>query len=208
MSPLSRVGGVGSGLDAGRGEGAACFAGDSFVDHLAVDRSDALGVLGEDPAGLLHRRGAGCERYVDRADLGGVNGGLGGEAERHRGGDLLRQAGVVMEIEKRRVDRRYAAQSASRDQSTTCEGEWLPCGGRPEVCRHIGRAQHQAEEPRRGGSNRLRRGEATRALDQADESRAFASRGQQTVEDLKVASRLRLGQHQKVGRGLGAEQRV
>jgi hypothetical protein len=45
---------VASALDPGRGEGAARLAGDSLVDHLAVDCSDALGILDEDGAGLLH----------------------------------------------------------------------------------------------------------------------------------------------------------
>ena len=39
-------------------------------------------------------------------DLCGMDRGLGGEAERHGGGDLLLQAGLVMQIEERRVDRR------------------------------------------------------------------------------------------------------
>jgi transposase-like protein len=50
------------------------FAGNGRVNHLAVDRADALGVLDENGAGFLHGRGAGRERRVDRADLCGVDG--------------------------------------------------------------------------------------------------------------------------------------
>src|ERR1700690_4009982 len=106
----------GSGLEPGRGKGAARLAGDRLVDHLAVDGADALGVLGEDRAGLVDRLGAWCQRRVDRRYLAGMDGGLGGEAERHRGGDLLLQAGLVVQIEERGVDRGYARQSTGRDE--------------------------------------------------------------------------------------------
>src|ERR1700722_7754422 len=106
---------AGSDLEPGCGEGAACFAGDRLVDHLPVDRADALGVLGKDGAGLHHRLGAWRQRSVDRADLRWVNGGLGAEAERHRSGDLLLQAGFIVEVEEWGVDRRYPRESASRD---------------------------------------------------------------------------------------------
>jgi hypothetical protein len=91
---------VGSGFEPGRNERAPCFAGDSLVDHLAVDRAYALYVLGENLAGSLHRLGTRRERRVDRTDLRGVNGGLGGEAKRHSASDLLFQAGLVMQIEE------------------------------------------------------------------------------------------------------------
>ena len=44
---------VASALDPGRGESAARLVGrTAFVDHLAVDRADALGILGERSRGL------------------------------------------------------------------------------------------------------------------------------------------------------------
>src|ERR1700746_2584501 len=84
---------VGSRLEPGSGESAARFTSDRLVDHLAADRADALGVLGEDGARLLHRLGTRRERGVDRAYLCGMYGGLGAEAERHRGCDLLLESG-------------------------------------------------------------------------------------------------------------------
>jgi hypothetical protein len=65
------------------------LAGDRLIDHLAVNRADALGVLGEDGAGLLDRFRGGSESRVDHAYLCGMNGGLGAEAERHGGGYCL-----------------------------------------------------------------------------------------------------------------------
>jgi hypothetical protein len=41
-------------LEPGRCEDAARLAGDRLVDHLAIDGTDALGVLGEDGAGFLY----------------------------------------------------------------------------------------------------------------------------------------------------------
>src|ERR1700735_5622860 len=91
----------GSGYQPGRGKGAARLAGDRLVDHLAVDGADALGVLGEDGAGLGDDlRGSRRQRRVERGYLRGMDGGLGGAAERHRGGDLLLQAGLVVQIEE------------------------------------------------------------------------------------------------------------
>src|SRR5580658_2300153 len=108
---------VGSGLDPGRGEGAACFAGDCLVDHLTVNRSDAVGVLVEDRAGSIHGLGAWRQRGIDRADLRGVNGGLGAEAERHRGGYFLLQAAFIVKIEEWGVDRHNPRESACGAQS-------------------------------------------------------------------------------------------
>ena len=75
---------------------------------------------------LVHRLGARRQRRVDRADLRGVNGGLGGEAERHRGSDLLLQAGLVVQIEEWGVDRRHARQSTGRDEAAAREGRAVP----------------------------------------------------------------------------------
>ncbi len=80
--------------------------------------------------------------------------------------------------------------------------------GRPEIGRHVGGAQHQAGKARRRRRDRLDRGEPARALDQADEPGALARRGQQAVEDLKMAGRLRLGQYQNIRCSRGSEQRV
>jgi hypothetical protein len=118
------------------------------------------------------------------------------------------QSGLVAQIEERRVDRRYARQGTGGDQPAACESERLPRGGRPEVGRHIGSTQHQAREPRGCGRDGLHCGEAVGALDQADEVGRLACRGQQPVEDLQMAGRLRLRQHQKVWSSPGSEQSV
>jgi hypothetical protein len=76
------------------------LCGRCLVDHLAIDRADALDVLGKNLAGSLHRLGTWCERRVDRTDLRGVDRGLGGEAKRHRPRDLLLQSGLVVQIEE------------------------------------------------------------------------------------------------------------
>jgi hypothetical protein len=47
------------------------------------------------------------KRAPDYADLRRVDGGLGAEDERDRIGDLLLRAGLVVNIEKRRIDRYY-----------------------------------------------------------------------------------------------------
>src|SRR3984957_16513623 len=112
-----------SGFQPGRGKGAARLAGDRLVDHLAVDCADALGVLREDRVGLVDRLGARRQRRVDRRYLRGMDGGLGGEAERHCGGDLVLQAGLVVQIEEWGVDRGYARQSTGRDEPAACESE-------------------------------------------------------------------------------------
>src|SRR5258706_8455940 len=94
-------------------------SGDSLVDHLALDRADAFDVLGENLACSLHRLGARRERRVDRIDLYGVDGGLSGEAKRHRGGYLLFQARFVMQIEEGRVDWYHTCHRAGGDEAAT-----------------------------------------------------------------------------------------
>jgi hypothetical protein len=89
-----------SGCEPGCGEYAPRLAGDGLIDHLAVDCADAFAVLSEDGAGFRHRLGGRRQRAVDRTDLRRVNGGLGGEAERDRVGDLLFQASLVVNVEK------------------------------------------------------------------------------------------------------------
>ena len=139
------------------------------------------------------------------AILRGMDGGLGGEAERHRGGDLVLQADLIVQIEEWGVDRGYARQSTGRDEPAACEGERRPCRGRPEVGGHVGGAQHQAGKAWRRRRDRLDRGEPARALDQADQPRVLARRGHQAVEDLEMADRLRLGQHQIIRRDANSE---
>src|ERR1700738_3495601 len=75
------------------------------VLRATMDISAHASSLADRPrAGHLghHRR-----RAVDYADLRRVDGGLGAEAERDHIGDLLLRAGLVVNIEKRRIDRRY-----------------------------------------------------------------------------------------------------
>jgi hypothetical protein len=137
-----------------------------------------------------------------------VDGGLGGEAHRHRCGDLLLEAGLVVQVEKGRIDRRYASKRTGRDQPAAREGKRLPGRGRPEIGRQVGGAQHQAGQPRRRNRDRLHIGEAACTFDQADQPRILGCGGQQPVEDLKVPGRLRLGQHQEIRRGPRIEQRI
>jgi len=80
--------------------------------------------------------------------------------------------------------------------------------GRTEVGGHVGGAQHQAGKTWRRRRDRLDRGEPVRAFDQTDKPGVIARRGQQAIEDSKMTRRLRLGQHQKVRRSCGTEQRV
>jgi hypothetical protein len=62
---------VGSSLKPAGSENATRLPSDHLVNHLAADRPDALGVLGEDGAGVFHRLGVRRQRGIDRADLCG-----------------------------------------------------------------------------------------------------------------------------------------
>src|SRR5580692_438730 len=132
-----------SGLESCRNERVPCSSGDSLVDHLALDRADAFDVLGEDLACSLHRLGARRKRRVDRIDLRGVDGGLSGEAKRHRGGYLLFQARFVMQIEEGRVDWHHTCHRAGGDDAATHYGEErLPGNCRAQIGRHVRSTKH------------------------------------------------------------------
>src|ERR1700686_3198612 len=154
LSPSSQWGRgesvVGSGLESCRNERVPCSSGDSLVDHLALDRADAFDVLGENLACSLHRLGARRERRVDRIDLCGVDGGLMGEAKRHRGGYLLFQARFVMQIEEGRADWYHTCPRAGGDEAATQAGEErLPGKCRAQTGRHVRSTKHKTCEPRR-----------------------------------------------------------
>src|ERR1700722_15025185 len=87
-------------IESGGCKDAARLAGNRLVDHLAINRADALGVLGEDRSSLLDFFGSWGERFIDRADLRRVNGGLGAEAKCHGGGGLLLQTALIVDVEK------------------------------------------------------------------------------------------------------------
>jgi hypothetical protein len=154
-----------------RGESAARFPRNGFVDHLAADCAHALGVLGQDGACLLYGFLSGRQPDIDRGDLAGMDGGLSSEAEGDRTNRLLLQALCVMDVEIRGIDRRHAGQGAGCNQPGTNEGQRLPGGCYAEIGGHVGGAQHEAGEPRRRRSDCLDASEPTCALDDADELR-------------------------------------
>ena len=163
------------------------LAGHRFVDHLAVDRADTLGVLGKNGASLRHGRGIRRQRSIDRHDLRRVDGGLGGKPIATAAATSVLEAGLVVQVEKgQNRSASSPAKRTGRDQPAAREGQaaarpWPPRDQPP------GRRRPASGRPAAGSRPRSlprRRGRAysIRPISLA----SLAAAGQQPVEDLKV----------------------
>ena len=144
----------------------------------------------QDASRLLDRLGRGRQRRVDRPDLGRVDRGLGGEAERRRARQLGGERLGVAQREAGRVDGGHAAQRRRPDHRGAAVQQRLPGDGGPEVGREVGRPQHQGGEPRRRPRDRVGRGEPAGGFDERHQPRRAGDARQQGVDEAELVRRI------------------
>ncbi len=164
-------------------------------------------------ARLGHLGGARSEGGVDGVHLAGVNGRLGGEAQRAHAPRFGLDRGRVIQRQAGHVDRGNAGARARAGQRRAGEQQRIPRGRHAQLGGIVHAAQHDGADTGRGGDLEGL-GQPGRGLDQRRET----GRGQQPVRHSQDAGRFDLGhehhawwclgQRQEVGRAVRIDQLV
>ena len=180
------------------GQHAAGPTRDGLVDHLSVNKPDALLILGKHRPRVLNLFRAGRERGVDHRDLLRMHGSFAGEAQAENASAFLLKLLRVREVEEGCVDHIDPGRGRCHDQMGAGVKQALPAVRGTEVGREVGGAELEGGQPRSAPGDLIQPGEGLGRLDQGDEACAGEGTLQQRVQLLQIGGSLDFGHQDEV----------